>query len=121
MPKNNPIPTPLFFAEAAIAANIATVLGLKKIMDLLAEGNTEGAFEGFRLTMNMAQETDAGLRAIRDICQNLEPLPYFYTPSHRCECGAPLRFPLVWNQVSKTTGEYICSHEVAEFEQCSAK
>ena len=122
MPDNtNPIPSPLFFAEAAIRTNIATASGLAKIFDLLGEGNTEEALEGFKLLLALMEETDSVLRSVRDICLDAEQLPYYYTPSNRCECGAPLRLPLVWNRTRKTTGKHTCSADVVEFESCSEK
>jgi hypothetical protein len=122
MPKqDNPFLSPQILAEAAIQSNIATAIGIKKIFELMLDGETEEAFTGFKLLIEMLAENDAVLRSVYDACDGIDTLPYFYTSSNRCECGASLRFPLVWNRRSRTTGKYICASVHGDPIRCNAK
>ena len=110
---------PAKISTAALNRNKNMAERLRWMVIMLDCGRTDEAVEIANSLITGLAQQDATLRTLRDVATNgvvrdvldeKEELPYIYTTDHKCtKTGNPLRFPLIWNQTDKETGEYICS------------
>ena len=107
--KTNPIPSPKDHAKRAPELNTAAAYRILMVIEMLNADRPKEASESFDMALSILKDNDSMIRTLVDMAKDAEPLPFYYTPSNRCKCGAALRFPLVWNGTSKKTGEHICA------------